>query len=190
MNEDQDLVSLEDLKTYLGIKTADNDEQLQLLIRTLPAYIKLMTGRWYGSLKEVTETQDYAPTIFLANPDVNSITYLKRGYAADHNYDESTDLTTIENTDYRWNSLGRISLSSKFYHNKTKGDYDEIVVKYKYGITEVPDDIKLAAMMFAGDAFNAIDGEVTEETLDSYRRKYTPSTAAQNIFDANRVVNL
>lgn len=184
------IVTLSELKTYLGISGTDNDAQLNLIIAMLPAYVKLMTGRWYGSLQTVTETYDFAPTIFLANPDVSEITYIKRGYAPDHDYDDSEDLTTIESSDYRWNDLGRVSLSSQFFNNKTKDDYDDVVVKYKYGNTTVPDDIKLAAMMFAGDAFNAIDGEVTEEQLDSYRRKYTPSTASQNIFDANRVVNL
>lgn len=185
------IVDLQTLKDYLGITDSDSDSQLQTIISTLPAYVKLMTGRWYGSLKEVTESYDFAPTIFLANNDVSSITWIKRGYSPDHNFESDSDnLTTLSNTDYRWNSLGRISLSSQFYNNKTKGDYDEIVVKYKYGVANVPDDIKLAAMMFAGDAYNAIDGEVTDEQLDTYRRKYTPSTAAANIFDANRMVNL
>lgn len=184
------MVTLQELKTYLGITGTDNDAQLNLIISMLPAYVKLMTGRWYGALQEVTETYDYAPTLFLANPDVDSITWIKRGYSPTHSPEDTDNLTTIDPQDYRWNDLGRISLSSKFYNNKTKSDYDEVMVKYKYGNTTVPADIKLAAMMFAGDAFNAIDGEVTEETLDTYKRKYTPSTSAQNIFDANRVVNL
>jgi hypothetical protein len=184
------MVTLQELKTYLGISGTDNDAQLNLIITMLPAYVKLMTGRWYGALQEVTETYDYAPTVFLANADIDSITYVKRGYDPEHDFDDSDLYELIDPSDYRWNKLGRISLSSQFFHNKTKDNYDEVVVKYKYGNATVPADIKLAAMMFAGDAFNAIDGEVTEETLDTYKRKYTPSTSAANIFDANRMVNL
>ena len=185
------ILLLEELKQYLGITDESQDERLKSILEDLPAYVKLKTGRWFGCVEETVEVHDFNSVIFLNNVDVDSITWIKTGYSNDHDFDDDTSLKTLTTADYRWSKdTGRITLGFPYRRNRSRYDYDQVIVKYKFGVQSVPGDIKLAAKQYAGDAFRAIDGEVTSESLDSFRRTYKTSSSAADIFSANQLVNL
>lgn len=184
------ILLLDELKDYLGITDDSSDTQLNSVLGDLVDYVQLQTGRLFGCVEEVTEAHDYNEVIFLDKMDVQSITWIKQGYSNDHDYEDDTTLKTLTSAEYRWSQkTGRILLAFPYRQNRSRYDYDEIVVRYKYGVNTVPGDIKLAAKQYAGDAFRNIDGEISAQSLDSYRLSYKPSTSAVNIFERNSTAN-
>ncbi len=185
------IISLDEFKKHLGICDDSQDGQLESILDGLSGMIQAMTGRLFGDTREVTEVLDWAPTIFLKHMDIKSIVYVKKGYEPDADaYDDSENLTEIDAEDYRWGDTGRLVLSASFVHNVTKSQYEKVVVKYTYGNAEIGDDLKLAAKMFASDLFNSIDGEITNEKLDTYAITVKPSTTVKAIFDRYQVGNI
>jgi hypothetical protein len=181
------IVSLEEVKRYLNISDDSSDNQLNFFVDALVDYVYTQTGRYYGCTKTTTEIHDYAPVIFLENLDIASIAYVKHGYSPTHDFDDDTEnLRTIDPEDYRWNSVGRVMLSASYCRqfSPNRHDYDQIVVKYSYGVQIAPADLKLACLQFISDGFRNIEGEVTSEALDSFRRSYKPSSQAKETFMA------
>ena len=90
------VITVEELQAYTG-STAATDTTV---VNAVNAYINRVTGRSWGATETVTETHDYAPTIFLRHMDVTGVTSVKRDYGDDQE-------TMTEDDDYRWNELGR-----------------------------------------------------------------------------------
>lgn len=157
--------------------TTDNDT---IIVAAVNAYIERVTKRSWGATVTTTETHDYAPTIFLRHMDVTTVTSVKHGYDDDQQ-------TLTANTDYRWNSLGRLTLSysrSSLY----PAHRDWIEVAYTYGVTEVPDDLKLAALALAKDFgdYSTNSGDVSSASIGSYRLEFkrgTTSSTGGTYFD-------
>ncbi len=184
------IISLDELKAYLGISDSSSDSQLDSILQDLPDYVELMTGRRFGCLAEVIETHDFAPVIFLDNLDIQSIAWIKEGYSDSHDWENDPSLRTLLPSHYRWSKdTGRILLAPVYLRNRSRYDFGEITVKYSYGQLAIPGGIKLAAKQYAGDAFRNIDGQITSESLGEYRKSYKPSESARDIFDKMARVN-
>lgn len=179
-----EIASVQDIKTYLGVPDGDDsfDSQLQFFVDALPAYVFTQTRRWFGCLQTATETHDFRPVIFLDQMDIASIEYIKSGYSNSRDYDNDTSLVLLDPTTYRWADTGRVQLSDPYLLGNFRYSRDQVVVKYQYGNENVPADIKLAATQFAADGFRAIDGEVTSEQVDSFRKTYKPNSQSAKTF--------
>lgn len=174
---DETILTLAELKAFLGIAADDTsqDEELGALLNTLAPWLYDLTGTWFGSEKEETETQDYAPVVFLDHMPVLSVSNVWRDYDKDHSTDEM-DATDLGNV--RWGKTGRVVLSYLYNFNQDRGDYDDVVIKYKHGIVEVPATVKAAAKLLAAGLYraNVNDGvEISSEQVGSYRKTYKAS---------------
>lgn len=186
MNET--IITLAELKAYLGIADDDTSQDAKLitLLAVLPDYLYDQTGVWFGSAKEITETQDYADVVFLDHIPVLAVTSIKRDYPG---YEQVIDGAT-----YKLNkNTGRLTLRERYgREGGNRRDYDELEIVYTTGITPVPASIKEAAKMFASGLYNAAanDGlEVSSEQIGSLRRTYKVSTREADLLSGYRVTN-
>lgn len=175
---DETILTLAELKSYLGIAADDTsqDEELGALLATLAPWLYEVTGTWFGGEKEETETQDYAPVVFLDHMPVLDVTNVYRDYNKDHN---TADMEDTDMGNVRWSNTGRVVLSHRYDFNQSRGDYDDVIIKYKHGIVDVPATVKMAAKFFAAGLYNttANDGlELTSEAVGSYRKTYKASS--------------
>ena len=170
------VITVEELQAYTGTTAATDTTA----VNAVNAYINRITGRSWGAIETVTELHDYAPTIFLRNMDVQSITSVKRDYGSDQT-------TLVADTDYRFNDLGRLTLSygrASLY--PALRDYIEVV--YTHGVLTVPDDLKLAALALAKDfgSYATDSGEVSSRSIGSYRLEFkhgSQTSTGQTYFD-------
>lgn len=174
---DETILTLAQLKSYLGIAADDEskDEELGALLAVLAPWLYEVTGTWFGSEKEETETLDYAPVVFLNHFPVLSIEGIYRDYNKDHTIEEmeQQDMGNV-----RWNIEGRVVLSGRYDFNQSRGDYSDVTVKYKHGIVTVPATVTMAAKLFAAGLYKSSinDGlELSSEAVGSYRKTYKTS---------------
>jgi len=175
------IISLADLKTYLGITGTAQDARLQFIVDGVNAEVNKRTGRVWGETETIVdEIHDYEPVIFLCNLDVTDVSAVKLG--------RGTNQTTLDADTYRWNGLGRLVLdtdSEDFVQNVD--DYDELAITYTHGTATAPDDLVLAALQLGGHMNRSINGEVTEESVGSFRKKYAAeNSTTKDILDSYR----
>ena len=131
---DETILTLAELKQYLGIAAGDTskDAQLTPILAALAPWLLSVTGTWFGSAKTQIETQDLADVVFTKYMPVTAITSIKTGYSNDHT---DTGLTTLTNEQYRWNTEGRIVLDFAYdtIDNGRTG-YDQVKLEYTHGI--------------------------------------------------------
>lgn len=174
---DETILTLAELKAYLGIAADDtsHDTELGALLDTLAPWLYDLTGTWFGSEKEETETQDYTPVVFLDHMPVISVSNIWRDYDKDHDTG-NMDEESLANV--RWSSTGRVVLSYLYNFNQNRADYDDVVIKYKHGIVEVPATVKMAAKLLAAGLWRATTQEgmeISSEQVGSYRKTYKAS---------------
>ena len=158
------VITLTELKNFMGIKGTDQDTQLQFAVDGVNSHVLTETGRVFGTTRDITdELHDYSPTVWLDNQDITVLTSVTIG---------RTSPDTLDSDDYFWNEQGRLVLSTRVSHNPSKNDFDVVGVTYTHGVATVPDDLKYAALQAGAEMYNGIDGEVTEESVGSYRRVY------------------
>jgi hypothetical protein len=158
-----EVITTDDLQDYLGSGVVIDAARAQQVVDAVNASIERMTGRVWGATRTATEVYDYQPVLFLKQMDVISVSSVSRND------------TALQASSYKFRSTGRLILSS--YEGRFRPHYDEISVTYTYGNIDVPEDLKLAALSLAADAYNYVDedgsqGEVTEEQIGSLRYKY------------------
>lgn len=176
------VITLSELKTYMGITGTDYDDQLTYAVNAADAYVYNSTGRLFGSTAQVpAEVHDYEPTIWLDNQDITAVSSVAIG---------RTSPDTLDADDFFYNEQGRLVLSTRVSHNQSKNDFDVVTVDYTHGIAVVPDDIKFAALAIGSELYNGIDGEVTEESVGSYRRVYRMNSKSATILDTYKKVRL
>lgn len=163
------IINTADLNSYTG-KTLTAAVATQV-VKAVNQWIESRTGRCWGDTATATESHDWKPHIWLHHQDVHSITSVKFGY-------DLADQITIDPTTYRVNKLGRLSFGG--YRNRNSfryADYpDSLEIAYTYGVDEVPDDLKLAALGIAAGFYNwASNGqqEIVSAQVGSYRVDYS-----------------
>lgn len=190
---DETILTLAELKQYLGIAAGDTskDAQLTPILAALAPWLLSVTGTWFGSAKTQTETQDLADVVFTKYMPVTAITSIKTGYSNDHT---DTGLTTLTNDQYRWNAEGRIVLDFAYdtIDNGRMG-YDQVQLVYTHGIVPTPQPVKEAAKIFAAGLYNtntAGGKEITSEAVGSYRKTYTTSTLQTTLLEPWIIIKL
>lgn len=178
---DETILTLAELKAYLGIAADDatQDTELGALLSVLPAWLYDITGTWFGSTKEVTEVQDYAPVVFVDNWPVTAVSNvyigtLRAGMTLSDLY---------EDTSFTWSDTGRITLTTGSYNHITeRKDYDQVHVKYTYGVATVPEPVKQAAKIMLKSLWVSDQNggtEVSSEQVGSYRKTYKQTNKEQ-----------
>jgi hypothetical protein len=159
------IITLTELQSYTG-QTLDPAKGAQV-VSAVNSYVEGVTGRsWGGDAVEATETHDYAPSIFLRHQDVVEVSKVETAQGSEQR-------TTLDADGYFFNDSGRLTLSSVRYGFRPIKDY--IHVTYTYGATDVPGDLKLAALALGSDYYTyADDGQkqITSEGIDSYKLSY------------------
>ena len=157
------IISLADLKSYSGITDMD-DDKAQAVVDGVNQWVNDYTGRFFGSVVELTEVFDYAPAIFLHHIDITEVESVKV-------YGQEIVENTLVNR-----QTGRLVISRGGYDlSISRKGYDAIEVKYKSGVETVPVDLKMATLQLAMDNYNRKDGKdagITATSIGGYSVAY------------------
>jgi hypothetical protein len=160
------IISTSDLNPFT--RKPLNSAVASQVVAAVNAYIERVTHRCWGETKTVTERYDYGSSLWLRHQDIRAVDLINFGYPG-------TTPIEIESDAYYCNSLGRLSFST-FPHGRRYADLPEwLEIEYTYGVEEVPDDLKLAALGIAAGFYNWATNdqkEVSEAQVGSYRLKY------------------
>lgn len=176
------MLTLAELKTYLGITGTEQDATLQLVVDAVNAQIEQSTLRNYGADKTRTEVHDYRDSIFLQRMGVKSITSVKH-------YQTGTEVETdpLDTDSYTFNKYGRLTLDQNYGDDYNRNDYNALTVVYVYGLLTgevVPADLKLAALQQAREFYEGTSGtdsrRVRSEATGSYRIEFSDDSVFMN----------
>lgn len=183
------MITLAELKSYLGITGTDQDANLQLIVDAVNEQLEQTTLRNYGADKTRTEIMDYRDSVFLGRMGVKSITSVKLYQTGTEA--ESNALTTDS---YTFNKYGRLTLDQQYGDDYNRGDYNAVTVVYVYGaaVGEVaPADLKLAALQQGREFYEGTSSgdsrRVRSEATGSYRIEFADESVFMNTLRKYRV---
>lgn len=183
------MITLAELKTYLGIEGTDQDATLTLVVNAVNEYIEQITLRNYGDDKTRTEVHDYRDSLFLQRMGIKSITSVR-------NYQTGTEEQSdpLDTDSYTFNWVGRLTLDQNYGDDYNRGDYNAITVVYVYGKRDgevVPADLKLAALQQAREFYEGTSTgdsrRVKSESTGSYRIEFADDSVFMNTLKRYRV---
>ena len=157
------IITATDLNSYTG-KTLVSSVSA-MVVAAVNQWIEQQTHRAWGVTLSVVERRDWTAPIWLRHPDVQAITSLKYGFPGQTQ-------TTIASTGYFVNALGRLTIYWGQHHGISALNNDFMEITYTYGVPQVPDDLKLAALGIAAVMYNyAVNGQqnVVASSVGSYR---------------------
>jgi len=163
--EEQSLVSLEEIKTYLDIPVVNYDAILLSLLRASDRAIYRITGRrfLYATYTDLIYLDEASDRIKLTNFPVDNIqSILVDGVTLDATLGSySTYIAEREGYVHRVDGI-------KFPVAPVP-----IAITYKAGYKQVPEDVKLVAMKLVSAGYNARQQEgVKQESIGSYSVTY------------------
>ena len=170
------VITVDELTSYMSGTTL-TPVVAQQVVDGVNAWIERVTHRCWGETKTATERHDYGRAIYLRHQDVVSVQAVKLGYPSD-------TPVVLTSSDYTVNSIGRLTpvrnnwLGPWFgrgYSSRTYWADDYVEVQYTYGVEEVPEDLKLAALGIAASTYNWAqndNSDVTEASVGSYSVKF------------------
>lgn len=162
------IITATDLNTYLG-KTL-NPGTAAMIVAAVNKYVETQTHRVWGDTKTVIERYGWSKTIWLRHMDVTEITSISLGWPG-------RPATTIDSSAFFFDSWGRITLFWQLQSGSRHSSYfrDYVAVNYTYGVAEVPEDLKEAAIGVAISYYNwAIAGgkEIVSTSVGSFRQEF------------------
>src|SRR6478752_6950230 len=131
------IITIDDLNNYMNKSLTST--VAQQVVDAVNAYIENRTHRCWGEIKTATERVNWNSSLYLKHMDVVDITTAKTGYPG-----QTQD--TVDADDYYVNPTGRLSFFTGGLPNPSRGYRDWLEIAYTYGVMEVPDDLKLAAL--------------------------------------------
>ena len=180
------MITLADLKAYLGIAPGDTsqDTRLQLFVDATNQYVEDKTLYNYGNDKTRSEILDYRDNVMLGRMGIKSITEVRL-------YQRGTEDETdpIDTKSYTYDSnTGRLTLDFSYGDDYNRSAYNAVHVTYVYGHAEgetMPADLKLAALQFAADQLSGTGGQdsrrVKSESTGSYRIEFSDTGVFDNV---------
>lgn len=186
------MITLAELKTYLGIDAGDTsqDARLQLIVDATNGYIEDTTLMNYsGTDKTRSEILDYRDNVYLGRMGIKTITSIKL-------YQTNTEAETpaLLANDYTFNNIGRLTLDQNYGDDYNRNDYNAVHVVYTYGMATgetVPPDLKLAALQYAKEYADGTSGSdsrrVKSESTGSYRIEFTESSTITDVINCYKV---
>lgn len=141
------LITIDDVKLFLGITDASTDAELQAIVDYVCAFIQTELGRnieEIAIIDEIHETDGYMKNFFLKEWPIN----LGEAFTVEWDND-AFDATAYEVDD----------LQGVLYMNRApRKTPTKFTVTYTGGYDPVPEDIKLVAVMLAANIFQAGGG--------------------------------
>ncbi len=183
------MITLAELKSYLGITGTDQDANLQLIVDAVNEQLEQTTLRNYGADKTRTEIMDYRDSVFLGRMGVKSITSVKL-------YQTNTEAVSdaLATDSYTWNKYGRLTLDQNYGDDYNRGDYNSVNVVYVYGAADgevAPADLKLAALQQGREFYEGTTSgdsrRVRSEATGSYRIEFSDESVFMNTLRKYRV---
>ncbi|MEB0287226.1 hypothetical protein QN355_11740 [Cryobacterium sp. 10S3] len=151
------IIQTTDLNTYMNkILVAAIATQV---VSAVNQWVESRTRRSWGATVQVVERYDYKPRgVFLRKMDIVSVDLIRLGWP-----NQPSGMSTINASSYYVNEFGRLTMLSPFANsvNSTTRFFNDLLeVTYTYGVTKVPDDLKLAALGIAAVMYNfAVNGQ-------------------------------
>lgn len=165
------IVKLDDVKQYAGIEL--DEARANATIKGVSKLIEDYTGRIFGEVREISETHDFAPTVFLSHVDITKLIEVKL------NGENITDKCSVNK------HTGRLVISRALRDLPTsRSGYDAIEVKYLCGMEEVPMDLQMATLQLIMDNYNRKDGKdagVSSLSIGSYHINYGNQSNTGNV---------
>ena len=163
------VITIDDFQTSMG-STAIDPGIAQQVVDGVNGWIEDYTNRCFGETKQITETYDYAKTLYLRHMDVVSVDQIDVGYPGQSHQ-------TLDATGYFSNRLGRVTMlwASRGFSGPSMAYNDWMSVTYTYGVLNVPDDLKMAALNIAGNFYNFVTNgqhDVSAFSVGSYHVEY------------------
>lgn len=144
-----------ELASYLQ-QDLDTASATQALTLATGEFTRRARRRWAATAETFTTTATYATALALPYRNVTAVTALKVNGVA-----TAVDYTLRNGTVYR--SLG--------FGDPYAWPADEVTVEFTYGLTTIPDDVKLGVLGCAAEMYENPTGMVSE-TIDDYRIQY------------------
>jgi hypothetical protein len=139
------IISTSDLNSFTQ-KTL-NGAVASHVVAAVNADIERVTHRCWDEIKTVTERYDYGNRLWLRHQDVQEVSSVNSGHPG-------TTPVEIDRDTYYCNGLGRLSFGT-FLHGCRYPDLPEwLEISYSYGVEDVPEDLKLAALGIAAGFYN------------------------------------
>lgn len=187
------MITLAELKSYLGITDNSQDARLTLVVNATNDYVEGITLMNYtGTDKTRSEVIDYRDNVYLGRMGIKTITEIRL-------YQTNTEAQTppLDTDDYTFNSLGRVTLDGIYGDDYNRSDYNAVHITYTYGLATgetVPADLKLAALQYASEYASATSGtdsrKVKSESTGSYRIEFSESSVITDVFNKYRAVKV
>lgn len=173
-----DLVELDDVKSWLGIESTNNDDDgiLQLLISSFSRYVLNRTGQQsFTTVNAYTEIYDgnNGTRLFLRNYPIVSVSSLLVGATT---VPQSLGLTlsgwyidpSLKSLALRRNSYGHQTPTSIIWSGMFQRGQGNIQVSYTAGFTSVPFDLQQAVMSVVAIQYSRKDWlDLASKTLSS-----------------------
>lgn len=165
------IITTIDLRSSLPSVDVDSALASQV-VSAVNAYVENQTHRCWGELATVTERYDLDKTLWLKHQDVTAIASIKLGWP-------QHDQQTLDASGYFFNSYGRVTLIWEAMggvpSNWVSIRNDFLEIEYTYGVEDVPDDLKQAAIGIGAGMYNwakAGGHEVVRTSVGSYQVQY------------------
>ena len=144
------LITVGDLKNFMGIDTPIYDEKLTMIVNAMTDYIESRTGRRFKSTAYTEYVNgDGSDALQMKQYPITAITSVEEN----SNSDNSSNWATLATTEYF--NIGNYLDAGII--KKTAGAFRGTAnyrVTYTAGYTTLPSDLKYACYMLASEAFN------------------------------------
>lgn len=172
------------LGNYLG-KTLTNDPKAAQVVAAVNQWINTYTGRSFGTLVVVTdELQDYRPVVWTDHMDVVTIDKLQYGSPYFGGIRQ-----VIPDGTYVFNPQGRVMINPMGRDEYARGYYDNVSIDYTYGVTAIPEDLRLAALALAADFYKSTSssqGAITMAMVGNYKLMYKGESVYKGVLESYR----
>lgn len=167
------IISIDDLNDYMSKSLTPT--VAQQAVDAVNAWVEKYTNRCWGETRSITERYDWKLVTYLRHQDVVSIDGIKLGYPGQTQ-------STFDPKGYYVNPLGRLTFFAYGYGGGPlvgNGRYhDWMEISYTYGVLDVPDDLKMAALAIAALNYNwATNGnkDIVATSVGTYKVQYSGS---------------
>jgi hypothetical protein len=163
-------LTLDEIKEYLGITGTEDDDLLTLIGEGVCSFIEKYTCTIYGRTETFTEVLDGKGTdTVISNNFPITITTLEIRNSA---YNEN-NWATIDSKEYMTLDEGMVRYMVGTFAERT----GSVRLTGTYGYADVPDDIKLIALMMTknkkSEGAGSTTKETTSETIGDYKVEYS-----------------
>lgn len=158
------LVSLAEVKTYLGVTTVNDDQLLSDLIASVSAFIRHKTHRTF---EEASYTESHSGGNYLLILDHRPIVSVA-------SITDTDDSETVDAANYvLFNDEGMVArIDDNGDRTKWADGWRRFEVTYTAGYSlspdTIPDDVKMAAKMLIGARYQRRNGDLQSEDIDGY----------------------